>query len=201
MANAYDDLYAWMRAAFGEDAFTMSDFRGTFPSPAPAKVLSDLRRLGYVDALERGVYRIVPAEERVARVLKRGEQVLDLPEKAGLPYAYCDDSAVTVWTGGSYWTGFTRGFRPIHIQILRRDLPAWLSFLRRAGARVTVEGSRETLFGVVHVLHPVSRLEAVEQDGVRVVPRRVAYAFANSRRYLYETALPLLRTTRGKARR
>jgi hypothetical protein len=27
-------------------------------------------------------------------------------------YAFCDSTAVAIWTDGYYWTGFTKGFRP-----------------------------------------------------------------------------------------
>src|SRR4030067_530061 len=156
MTNAYDDLYSWLYIAFDHAPFTISDFRATFPSPAPAKVLFDLRRLGYIETSERGKYRIVRPEVRVRRAAERSERTFGIPAKAGLPYAYSDETAVSIWTDGGYWTGFTRGFRPLHMNVLRKDIDAWIAFFRSAGARATVEGSRETLFGVVHVLHPVA---------------------------------------------
>lgn len=192
MANAYDDLYCWLYVAFGRTQFTVSDFRATFPSPAPAKVLFDLRRLGYIEAGGRGGYKVVRPEARMRRAIRRAEQSFGRPGRAGLPYAYSNDTAVSIWTDGGYWTGFTRGFRPLHIEVLRRDIPSWLAFFRSAGARATVEGTRETLFGVVHVLHPVARIRAVDHGGVRVVPREEARDYAASRVYVYEPVLQML---------
>jgi len=195
MANAYNDLYAWLYVAFRREPFTVSEFRATFPSPAPAKVLFDLRRLGYIEAGSHGRYKVISPITRVQRTVERAERSFGLPAMAGLTYAYSRDTAVSIWTDGGYWTGFTRGFRPLHMDILKRDVNSWISFFRSAGVRATVEGTRETLFGVVHVLHPVARVRAVEHGGVSVVPREEAREFAASRPYAYE---PVVRTLAGK---
>lgn len=193
MPNRYDGLYAWMIAAFGDREFTIDDFRATFPSPAAAKVLSDLRRLGYAEASRRGAYRLIAPEARVRAVVDSERRVFNLVDRAGLPYAYCDATAVTVWTDGGYWTGSTPGFRPIHIRVGRADRVRWLRFFRGHGALAAVEGSRETLFGIVHVLHLVGSVRSVEHEGTRVVPAREVLAWAQARPYVYEPALPLLR--------
>lgn len=192
MPAAYDQLYAWMHAAFGDETFTIDAFRATFPSPAPAKVLSDLRRLGYLEPEGRGRYRVVAPQERIRRLVEREEAHFGVPGRTGLPHAYCDETAITIWTDGGYWTGFSPGFRPIHLRVRREDVRAWRDRFRAAGARMTVEGSRETLFGVVHVLHPATRMRSVARGGVRVVPIDEAYAFAAARPYLYEPVLPIL---------
>src|SRR3990172_4856010 len=192
MPTTYDKLYAWVWSAFREAPFTMADFRATFPSPAPRKVLSDLRGLGYLESSERATYRCVPPEVRVARLVGAEADLLGLPTRNPLPHAYDCDTAVTIWTDGGYWTGFTRGFRPLHLRVREADLPAWRTFFRGAGARATVAGARETLFGVVHVLHPVPRVRSVDRGGVRVVPLKEVLAYAASRPYLFEPVLPLL---------
>jgi len=197
MPTNYDDLYAWMHAAFGAGEFTIQHFRGVFPSPAPEKVLFDLRRLGYVDRIRRGTYRLVPPETRLQRVTQRSDR-LDLPEGAGLPYAYSDATAIAVWTDGGYWTGFTAGFRPTHMDVRGADVQRWKDFLHAAGAKATVEGDRETLYGVVYVLHPVPRVRSVRHAGVRVIPKRTAHASASSRPYLYEPVLSLLAGATGR---
>ncbi len=193
MPNAYEALYAWMREAFGDASFTTARFRETFPSPAPAKVLSDLRRLGYVNSPRQGEYQVVAPERRVEDLLRHEEGAFGLPDRSPLPHAYSDATAVTVWTDGGYWTGFTRGFRPLHLRVRRDDLASWKALFRAAGARAVVAGARETLFGVVHILHPAARVRSVDHGGVRVIPLREAYAYARARPYLYEPVLPVLR--------
>ncbi len=194
-----DTLHAWIHIAFGDREFTVADFAETFPSPAPAKTLHDLASRDFVESVGRGRYRAVPAETRVQRIIAHEEAAYGLPERSGLPYAYSEDTAVSIWTDGGYWTGFTRGFRPVHLQVRRKDVPSWRRFFHAVGARVTVEGARETLYGVVHVLHPVESIRAVRRGGVSVVSRPAAYAFAASRPYLYEPVLRTLRP-RGRAR-
>ncbi len=195
MPAKYDDLGPWLAVAFRDRTFTPAEFDETFPGPAPRKVLADLRRLGYIDSPSRGVYQVVDPGERAKRKLKREDGLLGIPERAGLPYAYSRDTAVSLWTDGAYWTGFTYGFRPFHMDIDGKDAGAWRRFFRLAGARASLEGARETLFGVVHVLHPVERLRAVKRGGLHVVPRRVAYDYAASRPYLYEPVLKELRSS------
>jgi len=197
MPTAYEALHAWIHAAFGQAPFTITSFRETFPSPAPAKVLSDLHRLGYLESVGVGRYRLIPPERRMNAFLEREEDAFGLPDRSELPHAYCDATAVTVWTGGGYWTGFTRGFRPLHLRVRSMDLPAWKVLFRASGARAVVAGARETLFGVIHVLHPVARVRSVEHRGVRVVPLREAYGYAAARPYLYEPVLPILRDALG----
>lgn len=201
MPAAYDQLFAWMTTAFGGEPFTIDTFRATFPSPAPRKVLSDLQRLGYLRSEGRGAYRLVAPQERIQRLVEREDAFFGLPGRTDLPHAYCDGTAVTIWTEGAYWTGFSAGFRPLHLRVRRQDIRSWRSTFRATGARVTVEGSRETLFGVVHVLHPVRQVRAVVRGDVRVVPIEEAYAFAAARPYLYAPVLRILDRLRQESRK
>ena len=185
MPNHYDNLYAWIWSSFSTEPFTAAEFRATFPSPAPAKVLSDLHRLGYVTAVRRGVYRCEAPEVRVGRLVEREADHLALAARSDLPYAYDRDTAVTLWSGGTYWTGFTRGFRPVHVRVRQADLPAWKAFFRGHRARMTVDGARETLFGVAHVLHPAPEVPSVNLNGAKVIPLPEALAYARARPYLY----------------
>jgi hypothetical protein len=146
-----------------------------------------------VTSPRRGTYRVVPPDRRIDEVVRRDEAAFGLPDRSELPHAYCEATAVSIWTDGGYWTGFTRGFRPLHLRVRRADLPAWRAFFRAAGARASLAGSRETLFGVVHILHPGTRVRSVEHGGVRVVPLPEVYAYAAARLYLYEPVLPVLR--------
>ena len=195
MPSKYEDLYHWLATAFGDQTFTVTEFDETFPGPAPRKVLSDLRRLGFVESPSRGVYKVVAPDERSRRRVAREDGLFGIPERARLPYAYSRDTAVSLWTGGAYWTGFTAGFRPFHIDVARKDVDRWRAFFRNAGARATLEGTNETLFGVVHVLHPVAKPRSVRRGGFHIVPKRVAYEYAAARPYLYDPILAELGRT------
>jgi hypothetical protein len=198
MPTRYEELYAWIHTAFGSETFTADAFAMTFPSPCPAKVLHDLRRLGYLDSRGRGKYSLVAPDERLRRVVQHGDASFGLPERAGMPYAYTAVTAITIWTDGGYWTGFTAGFRPSHLDVRKRDVRAWQRFFRMHGARSSVFGSRETLYGFVQILHPKERIRAVRRGDVHVIPRRDAYRYAAKRPYAFEPVLPYLR---GKASR
>src|SRR5207247_1842265 len=86
-------------------------------------------------------------ERRIDDFLRRDTAAFGLPDRSALPHAYCEATAVSIWTDGGYWTGFTRGFRPLHLRVRRADLPAWRAFFRAAGARASLAGARETLVG------------------------------------------------------
>jgi len=193
MPNEYTELYAWTHATFGDREFTIADFRDNFPSPDPKKVLSDLRRLGYARSESRGRYRVVAPSEWLDSMIERGDRSLDIPEAAGLPYAYSHDTAITIWTDGGYWTGFTRGFRPVHMDVPKQETAAWMEYFKNAGARAVTDRDRKTLFGVVHVLHPVERVRPVNHHGVSVIPIADALAFAEERPFLYEPVITILR--------
>ena len=95
MPPEYETLYAWMRPAFGDGRFTVAAFRETFPSPAPAKVLSDLHRLGYVESPRRGTYHLIPPRRRMEDLVRRDGAALGLPNRSELPHAYCEATAVS----------------------------------------------------------------------------------------------------------
>ncbi len=201
MPGEYEQLYAWAHTAFGEKPFTIADFRATFPSPAPAKVLSDLRNLGYLESARRGIYCLVPPEERLRRMTEREEDPISVPGQFGRSYAYCEGTAVTIWTDGGYWTGFTPGFRPLHLMVHQDELQMWQEFFTKARVRSTVASARETLFGIVYVLYPVPRVRFEKHGGVKVIPITDTYAYAAARPYLYEPVLSVLRRLmEGKVR-
>jgi len=191
--TAYDDLYAWIVSTFVSEGFSTDEFTEAFPSPDPRKVLSDLRRLGYLESIDRGRYRAIPPQRRIQETIQRSEFSLTLPQGAGYPYALTDETAVAIWTDGGYWTGFTRGFRPIHMRVRRSDVRRWLRFFRSEGRRAVSPGSPETLFGVVYVLHPVASVRRVERGGLPVIPAREVLAFAEARPHVYEPVLRRLR--------
>ena len=85
-------------------------------------------------------------------------------------FAYSHDDAVRIWTDSYYWTGFTAGYKPVHIQIRRTDARRWEQFFRVNHAAYAFEGDRKTLFGLVFLLHPVREVRSETKDGVPVIP-------------------------------
>jgi len=189
--DKYTELYAWIWKAFGREAFSIDQFRSTFPTSQGPKVAHDLVKKGYLRSLARGVYEAVEPVDFIGRIA--GEEAdLGLLERAGREYAFCDSTAVSIWTDGYYWTGFTRGFRPINVAIRKRDSAFWRRFFKEAGARLAFEGESRTLYGQVYVLHPREPLAYEKKDGLKAVPLKETVDFCLKRELAYEPALKYL---------
>jgi hypothetical protein len=124
-----------------------------FPTSQAPKVIHDLAVKGYISRVGRGSYRLTEPGDFVRNISgkEQDDRVLDEIE---MDYALCESTAVAIWTDGYYWTGFTRGFRPVHVAVNERDLDGWKAFFKRKRVRFAVEGDSKTLFGKVYVLHP-----------------------------------------------
>ena len=46
--NKYTKMYGWIYTAFGDEEFTIDDFRAVFPSPQHAKIIFDLVHSNYI---------------------------------------------------------------------------------------------------------------------------------------------------------
>ncbi len=185
-------MYGWMHEAFGAREFTIDDFRAVFPSPQPAKVMHDLVRLNYVDRVKRGRYRVVPPERFVERIVEENMKQEDILKVATRRYAYCDNDAVSIWTEGYYWTGFTAGFKPIHIKVLEKDLEWWEGFFKKNDVEYSIAGEHRTLFGLSYILHPEKRFRMEMKDGTPTVPLRETIEFCRKNELAYRPALEYL---------
>lgn len=189
--DRYTELYAWIWKAFGRGTFSIDQFRSTFPTSQGPKVTHDLVKKGYLRTVARGVYEVVEPADFIERIA--GQEVdLGLLERAGREYAFCGSTAVSLWTDGYYWTGFTRGFRPIEVAIWKKERAFWRKFFKRMGARFVFEGESRTLYGPVYVVQPRERLAFTEKDGVKVVPLDEVVEFCLRHELIYEPALEYL---------
>lgn len=189
--DKYTELYAWMWKSFSEEQFTIEQFRMVFPTSQAAKVIHDLAAKGYIRRLSRGTYRLTEPGDFVRNISAQetDDRVL---EEAGKEYAFCGSTAVAVWTDGYYWTGFTKGFRPVHIAVRKQDLKDWRAFLRKKKARFAVEDESRTLYGRVYILHPRESVRSEDREGSRVVPLDEVVDFCLEREIAYEPALEYL---------
>lgn len=188
--DRYTELYAWVIHSFGEEEFSIDQFRATFPTSQAPKVVHDLGEQGYLERVARGVYRAVRPDRLIETVVS--SEAEDVLEKAEAKYAYCQSNAVAIWTDGYYWTGFTKGFRPRHIKVKEQELGYWQEFFREQGANCAVEGQSRTLFGVVYVLHPEHDFEVEEKNGFKVVPLQEVVDYCLERELSYAPALEYL---------
>ena len=189
--DKYTELYAWIWKAFGKETFSIDQFRSTFPTAQGPKVTHDLVKKGYLKSVARGVYEVVEPADFIERIAGAAAD-LGLLERAGKDYAFCSSSAVSLWTDGYYWTGFTKGFRPVNGAIRKKDLGFWKKFFKRMGARFVFEGESRTLYGQVYVLQPRERLTFTEKESLKVVPLGEVVEFCLRHELIYEPALEYL---------
>ena len=190
--NKYTKMYGWIFEAFGNEEFSLNEFRATFPSTQHAKVIHDLIHLGYLERINRGRYKTISPERFVSGMVKRNLEKEDILKQVTREYAYCDKDAVVIWTDGAYWTGFTRGFKPIHVKVMQRDLKYWKNFFEKNDAEFAIIGEKRTLFGLMYILHPTSSLEMVIKDDLPVIPLKRVVDFCKKNVLLYKPALEYL---------
>ena len=190
--NKYLKLYGWLWECFGNKTFTLDRFRAVFPSPQHKKIIFDLAKSGYVKRVARGEYQVTEPGEFVEKIVEKNLKQKDVLEKADKRYVFCGNDAVTIWTDGYYWTGFTRGFKPVHIKVLKKDLGWWDDFFKRNEVEYTLEGENRTLFGLTYVLHPKGEFMAEKKDDTSVIPLDETVEFCMKNRLTYEPALEYL---------
>lgn len=190
--NQYTELYAWIRHSFNSEPFTIDAFRSVFPTSQAPKVIHDLVKQGYVQRVSRGIYRAVDPNQWIASIISMNSATREIIRNAQRKYAYCDSTAVAVWTEGYYWTGFTKGFRPIHVKVLKRDIPYWQEFFEEHNARYALTHENKTLFGFVYILHPERDFKVVEKNGDKVIPLEEIVKFCLEHEIVYQPALEYL---------
>lgn len=193
--NKYTKLYGWLFEAFGSREFTISEFRAVFPSPQHAKIIFDLIRSDYIRRISRGKYKVTPPEKFVHQIVLSNLEKENILTDAKRKYAYCENDAVGIWTQGYYLTGFTKGFKPIHMRILKKDLKYWLSFFKRMDCEYALENERKTMFGITYILHPEKELKITKKDGVFVIPLKEVIEFCRANELSYRPALEYLDET------
>ena len=190
--SKYLKLYGWLWESFGDRPFSLGEFKAVFPSPQHKKIIFDLVKLGYIKRVNRGEYRVIEPKKFVHEIVEKNLKQKDILEKADRKYAFCDNDAVTIWTDGYYWTGFTRGFKPVHIEVLEGDLKWWMDFFKRNGVEYALEGKSRTLFGLTYILHPKRDFRVEKKDNAFVAPLGETVEFCMKNRLTYEPALEYL---------
>jgi len=190
--NKYTKIYGWIYAAFGNEEFTINEFRAVFPSPQHAKIIFDLVHSNFIKRVSRGRYKATPPQELVQEIVANSIQKENIMTEAQKKYAYCANDAVGIWTDGYYWTGFTRGYKPIHIKVLRRDLGYWERFFKKMGAEFALEDEDRTLFGITFLLHIVRDFKVELKDGIQVIPLKEVIKFCQANELTYRPAMEYL---------
>ena len=173
--------------------FTAAEFRSTFPSPSPNKVLHDMVKKGLLEKVGWGRYRV----NSPRKYLERRFNVRDaynLIREAGMDYAFTGPDAVFFWTKGGYNVDRFFAFYPIHLKVRKRELVKWEKFLKSKNKWFHVRGEpiRRTLFGTFYVLYPEDEFRVCEIEGFKVIPLDETVEFCKMNIYSYEPALEML---------
>ncbi len=190
--NRYTKMYGWLYTSFENKPFTIDDFRRVFPSSQPTKIIHDLIQLDFMKRVKRGRYKVVQPREFVKKIVKENVGKKNILTKSNKKYAFTNSTAVSIWTDGYYWTDFTKGFKPIHVNILKDDINYWVKFFRENDAEYVVEGENKTLFGVTFILHPKTTIQIEYKDGDPVSPLKNVVGFCQENIYVYRPALEYL---------
>ena len=190
--NRYTKMYGWLYTTFENKIFTIDDFRMIFPSPQPAKIIHDLIKLDFMIRVKRGRYKVVQPKDFVKKIVKENLETETVLKKSEKKYAFTNSTAVSIWTDGYYWTDFTKGFKPIHLNILKEDISYWEKFFRQNDAEYVFEGKNKTLFGLTYVLYPKEKFTIENKDGDFVTPLKKISKFCQKNIYLYRPALEYL---------
>ena len=191
--SKYVNLGCRICEVFGDRDFTIDEFRAEFPTPDPAKVVYDLVKLNLITRVQTGIYKSASPLDFSRMMVKQSMSKEKLLASATDPFAYSHDDAVRIWTDGYYWTGFTAGYKPVHIEIRSTDARRWEQFFRNNKAAYAFESDRKTLFGLVFILHPVQEIHSETRDGVPVIQLFRVMEYCMARRDVYEPAVLYLR--------
>jgi hypothetical protein len=172
--------------------FTIDDFRMMFPSSQPTKTIHDLITLHFMRRIHRGTYQIIRPEDYVRDIVRQNVNHDGIVSQAEKPYAYCRSTAVTVWTDGYYWTDFTKGFKPIHIQVFSKDVSYWTDFFKRHDVEYIFVHEKKTMFGVTYIIHPHQSMIITIKDGDPVIALQETIQFCKENMLLYRPAMEYL---------
>lgn len=190
----YFKLYAWIIHSFGFDEFTVTEFKNTFESAQHAKVLHDLTKLGFLKRIKRGAYTVIKPHDILDQIVTRNHADIDLIHKVGnKKYAFSHDNAVRIWTGGKSHGRISKGYLPIHINVLEKDLGWWEKFFQVHDAEYCVEGKNRTLFGVVYLLHPKTSFKFVVKYKMPTISKQEVVQYCKANREQYSDALKHLK--------
>lgn len=173
---------------FGGAEFSAADFSRRTGNPRAAKVLSELKRRGIVERLDRGRYRLLPPSERPDLRAAEIAEVRRIVRLGPSPMAWSGSTAVEVWTAGRYRISPSPVLCVLDVAIPKDGELAWRKYLERAG----VPTKLRKRVGIVVRLTPTGRFERVFIGGEPVIPRRDAEKLISSHPGLYAGARILI---------
>ncbi len=163
MLNYSDALHS----LFGSKPFTSGEFARRANAPRAAKILSDLKRRGFVERLDRGRYRCLAPEERPDLRGAEWNRVRGAVLAGPDPKAWTGKTAVELWTNGRYRVAPSPFYRVFEVAVPTANLATWRKYLADRNVMTNV-GKR---VGARVELVPVERVDTVSVSGEPVIPR------------------------------
>ena len=158
--DAIDHLY-------GKSEFEVRDFATRVGNRRAGKLLSDLKRRGYVARVGRGRYRRLEANERPDLRAFEWRRVREILLRGPDPKAWAGESAVELWTGGRYRTSPSVFTRVYVLAVPKSSVDEWTRFLRSHGLS---SNSRKRIGARVELL-PVDEMKVTFLSGEPVLPK------------------------------
>jgi hypothetical protein len=173
---------------YGNREFSSRDFSSRVGNPRAGKLLSDLKRRGYVARTGRGRYRRLEASERPDLRLFEWRRVRDTLLKGPTSKAWAGASAVELWTGGRYRTSPSAFVRFFTLAVPRPSIPAWRKYLRAHGLSLD---SRKRIGPRVELI-AVDDLKVTFLSGEPVLPRTAVVDFIRAHPGIFANAEELV---------
>lgn len=180
--DAIDHLY-------GTSEFTARDFSTRVANPRAAKLLSDLKARGLVARVGRGRYRRLGPSERPDLRRYEWRRIRETLLKGPGRKAWAGESAVEVWTEGTYRTSPSVFVRVYTLAVPRNSLRAWDRYLKSKGLS---RHSRRRIGPRIELL-PFEDLKVTFRDGEPVIPRAAVLELIRSHPAIYANAEELVR--------
>lgn len=188
---SYNEL--WAVLGNWRKEFSSREFARTFYSPNPNKVLYDMVKKGMLERVNTGKYRVRSRSEYVFMRYDIGK-AYDFLRNSELPYALTNVDAVYAWTHGGYNADRFFGFYPVHVKVMKADVPKWRKILAEKGWKSILSGDkpRETLFGLFFILYPEKKIRAEKVASLKADSLSDTVKFCKENIYTFEPALEML---------
>jgi hypothetical protein len=178
-----------LNTLFGSEPFTVKEFARRANAPRAPKILSELKRRGVVERVDRGRYRCLSPGERPDLRAAEWARVRTIVLAGPPPKAWTGRTAVEVWTEGRYRMAPSPFYRVFELAVPGSHLVTWKKYLAsrnvatHSGKRV---GARVDLF-------PVGRIVSTNVGGEPVISRASVERLIDSHPALFAGAKELLR--------
>jgi hypothetical protein len=174
---------------YGTREFSSRDFATRVGNPRAGKLLSDLKRRGYVARIGRGRYRRLETSERPDLRHFEWRRIHAILLAGPDPKAWAGESAVELWTGGRYRTSPSVFSRVYTLAVPRSSIGLWRAYLRRRGLSIN---SKKRIGARVELL-AFDNVKVTFLDGEPVVSRDAVVELIRAHPGIFANAEELVR--------